>query len=192
MTYIQAARVSRSDPRDYDFVLLCSSGGKDGFAALGTLLDAGFERSQIELHHNLVGGHDGPPFMDWPSGEGYCEAVARALDLPIYFSWRDGGFRREMMRRDAPTAPVFFQTPGGRLETAGGKGRSGAAGRTPRRRWPTSGSRMSPRRRASPGHGRRTSIPTRLCAAAGCRSLITSAWTPVRFRTCCAPCTTRP
>lgn len=122
MAYIQAARVSPPDPRDYDFVLLCSSGGKDGLAALGTLLDAGFERSQIELHHHLVDGHDGPPFMDWPSGEGYCEAVARALDLPIYFSWRDGGFRREMMRRDAPTAPVFFQTPGGGVETAGGKG----------------------------------------------------------------------
>ena len=122
MAYIQPIRPTRLDPRDYDHVLLCFSGGKDGLGSLAELLEAGFQPSQIELHHHVVDGRGSPSFMDWPSSEGYCEAVARALGLPIYFSWREGGFRREMLRQDAPTAPVFFETPDGGLRSVGGRG----------------------------------------------------------------------
>ena len=63
--------------------------------------------------------------MDWPVTHAYCEAVARALDLPICFQWREGGFLREMLRDGAPTAPVTVQDEAGHRETKGGHGPAG-------------------------------------------------------------------
>jgi hypothetical protein len=61
--------------------------------------------------------------MDWPCTESYCRAVAEHLGVPIYFSWRRGGFLREMLRDQAPTAPVEFETPHGELMRVGGEGK---------------------------------------------------------------------
>ena len=47
--------------------------------------------------------------------------MAAAFGLPLYRSWREGGFEREMLRQDAPTAPILFETPHG-LMRAGGAG----------------------------------------------------------------------
>ena len=122
MMAIRVTGPTRPNPRDYDLALLCLSGGKDCVSAIEELLEAGFDRSQIEVHHHLVDGREGPSFMDWPSTEGYCKAVADAMGLPIVFSWREGGLRREMLRANAPTAPVLFQTPDGGLTRVGGEG----------------------------------------------------------------------
>jgi 3'-phosphoadenosine 5'-phosphosulfate sulfotransferase (PAPS reductase)/FAD synthetase len=49
--------------------------------------------------------------MDWPCTRDYCRKVAAAFGVPLYFSWKVGGFEREMMRADAPTAPTKFEMP---------------------------------------------------------------------------------
>ena len=104
----------------YDRILVALSGGKDSVACLLTLLEAGADPARIELHHHEVDGR-GPSFMDWPSSAPYCRALAEAFGLPIYFSWREGGFLREMLRQDAATAPIVFETPHG-TEARGGDG----------------------------------------------------------------------
>ena len=117
------------DLQSYDTILVFISGGKDSIACLAALLDAGADPSRIELHHHDVDGA-GPRLMEWPVTTDYCRALAAGFDLPFYLSWREGGFEREMLRADAPTAPVHFQTPSG-------IGISGGAGpRNTRRRFP--------------------------------------------------------
>ncbi|RZK87538.1 MAG: phosphoadenosine phosphosulfate reductase, partial [Methylobacterium sp.] len=104
----------------YDRILVALSGGKDSVACLLALLEAGADPARIELHHHEVDGR-GPSFMDWPSSAPYCRALAASCGLPIYFSWREGGFLREMLRQDAATAPIVFETPHG-VEARGGDG----------------------------------------------------------------------
>ncbi|WP_245278090.1 SOS response-associated peptidase [Methylosinus sp. PW1] len=77
--------------------------------------------TRIELHHHDVDGR-GPPTFDWPITAGYCRAIAEAFGVPLYFSWRDGGLRREMLRDSEPTASVMFETPEGGVTTVGGRG----------------------------------------------------------------------
>jgi 3'-phosphoadenosine 5'-phosphosulfate sulfotransferase (PAPS reductase)/FAD synthetase len=114
----------------YDKILVAFSGGKDSLAMVLHLLDMGVPREQIELHHHDVDGH-GRNFMDWPITAAYCRAVAAHLGLPIYFSWKVGGFEREMLRNGEPTAPIQFETPGGRIVSCGGNGPDGTRGRFP-------------------------------------------------------------
>ncbi|WP_145144428.1 phosphoadenosine phosphosulfate reductase family protein [Roseomonas gilardii] len=104
----------------YDRILVALSGGKDSVACLLALLEVGADPVRIELHHHEVDGR-GPSFMDWPSSAPYCRALAEAFGMPIYFSWRKGGFLREMLRQDAATAPIVFETPHG-LDARGGDG----------------------------------------------------------------------
>lgn len=118
------------DPLAYDRVLVAFSGGKDSLAALLHLLDVGVSPIRIELHHHEVDGA-GDAFMDWPVTPAYVAALAGHFGLPLYRSWREGGFRREMDRDGAPTAPVWFETPQGRLGRAGGAGPAGVRGRFP-------------------------------------------------------------
>ena len=118
------------DLTSYDTIIVACSGGKDSIACLLTLLDAGIPRERIELYHHDVDGQ-GPPFMDWPSTTAYCRAVARELDVPLYLSWKQGGFLREMLRNNAPTAPIHFQTPEGRVGSVGGSGPPGTRLRFP-------------------------------------------------------------
>ena len=108
------------DLRSYDHVVLFTSGGKDATACLLHLLEQGVDPARIELHHHEVDGH-GATFMDWPVTGAYVAAQATAFGLPLFRSWREGGFEREMLRQDAPTAPILFETPHG-LMRAGGAG----------------------------------------------------------------------
>ena len=63
--------------------------------------------------------------MDWPMTEDYCRNLAEAFDIPIYFSWRHGGFKRELLKENDKVAPVSWENPDGTIGTAGGKeGRS--------------------------------------------------------------------
>ncbi len=118
------------DLRSYDTIIVAFSGGKDSIACLLTLLDAGVPRNRIELYHHDVDGQ-GPSFMDWPSTTAYCRAVAQELGVPLYLSWKEGGFLREMLRDNAPTAPIHFETPGGTIGTVGGSGPPGTRLRFP-------------------------------------------------------------
>ncbi|MBR0641258.1 phosphoadenosine phosphosulfate reductase domain-containing protein [Plastoroseomonas hellenica] len=114
---------AKPDLASYDTILIFTSGGKDSLCCLLHLLERGVDRRRIELHHHEVDGR-GAWFMDWPVTGAYVAATAAAFGLPLYRSWRVGGFEREMLRRDAATAPVLFETPLG-LAQAGGAGRLG-------------------------------------------------------------------
>ncbi len=117
-------------PREYDRVVVAFSAGKDSLAALLYLLDLGVAPYRIELHHHHVDGQDGV-FMDWPITPAYVAALADHFGLPLYGSWREGGFLREMNRDGVPTAPVLFETPEGRSGRAGGNGPPGVRMRFP-------------------------------------------------------------
>lgn len=121
---------------DYDRVLVMFSGGKDSTALALYMLElldaAGVPRDRLELWHQLVdGAPEEPAYMDWPCTHAYCEAVAKALNVPIRFQWRDGGFLREMLRDGTPTAPVTVQDGHGVRETRGGKGPAGTRRKFP-------------------------------------------------------------
>ncbi len=96
------------------------SGGKDSLACVLHLLESGVPRESIELWHHDVDGREGSTLMDWPSTRGYCEAVAAHLGIPLLYSWKVGGFEREMMKADARTAAISWQEPGGITRTKGG------------------------------------------------------------------------
>lgn len=98
----------------YDIIAVSYSGGKDSLACLLHLLDLGVPREKIELHHQDVDGH-GEPLMDWPCTPAYVKATGEALGIPVVFSWREGGFVREMLRDNTPTAPVSYERNGQRV-----------------------------------------------------------------------------
>jgi 3'-phosphoadenosine 5'-phosphosulfate sulfotransferase (PAPS reductase)/FAD synthetase len=108
------------DLASYDKILIGFSGGKDSIACILALLENGVPKEKIELHHHDIDG-DGTTFMDWPITKDYCRKVAGALGMPIYFSWREGGFEREMLRENQRTAPVVFEKPDGTVGRAGGE-----------------------------------------------------------------------
>ncbi len=96
----------------YERIIVAFSGGKDSVACVLHLLELGVPRERIELwHHDVDGGPSGKPFMDWPVTRAYCSAFAAALGLPIYFSWKVGGFEREMIRHRERTQPTAFEEP---------------------------------------------------------------------------------
>lgn len=108
----------------YDKYILAFSGGKDSIACFLHLLDIGIDPDKIELWHHLI---DGSPeeqtFVDWEVTEDYCRKFAKAFNVPIYFSWKEGGFYREMHRENELTAPTTFETPEGVMTTGGTSGR---------------------------------------------------------------------
>lgn len=106
----------------YDTVIVAFSGGKDSTACFLHLIDQGVPVEKIELWHHDIDGR-GRLFMDWESTPGYCRAFAQAFGVPIYFSWKDGGFEREMTRQNSRTAPIFFETPDGVLSVGGTGGK---------------------------------------------------------------------
>lgn len=121
------AKPETPDLESYDRIIVAFSGGKDSLACLLYLFDLGVPAEKIELWHHDVDGH-GPNFMDWPCTASYCRQIATALKLPIYFSWKEGGFWREMMRCEAPTSPTSFEMPWGNgkdTQTVGGSGKPG-------------------------------------------------------------------
>lgn len=90
-------------------ILIAFSGGKDSVAMVLYLLDMGIPKTRIELHHHDVDGHGGNLF-DWPCTPSYCQAFADAFELPIVFSWRQGGIRREIYRENEGLQDVYYQT----------------------------------------------------------------------------------
>lgn len=106
---------------EYDHYLIMFSGGKDSTASFLHLLDLGIPISKIELWHHLIDGKE-HQFMDWECTEDYCQKFADAFHVPIYFSWKQGGFEGEMLRNNTPTKETYFETPDG-LFYSGGKGK---------------------------------------------------------------------
>lgn len=104
----------------YDRVIVSFSGGKDSTACFLHLLELGVDKSKIELWHNEIDGREGSELMDWGCTADYCRQFAKAFEVPIYFSWREGGFEREMLRNNTSTAPIKFETPDEGIQTSGG------------------------------------------------------------------------
>ena len=120
------AKIKRhNDPQvdldSYDRFVVFFSGGKDSVACVLRLLEWGVPSSKIEIHHHCVDGAPGEPsFMDYPVTEAYVTAFCDAFDLPLYLSWREGGFKREMLRDDALTAPIGYVSETGEVQHVGG------------------------------------------------------------------------
>lgn len=93
----------------YDRIVLFMSGGKDSLASLLYLLHIGVPKDMIELHHHSIDGDEGKAFMDWECTEAYNIALAKAFDIPLYFSWRDGGFERELMKDNDLSGDYVFE-----------------------------------------------------------------------------------
>lgn len=119
------------DLLSYDRIVVFFSGGKDSVACFLHLLDQGVPHHRIELHHHLVDGRESAPLMDWPVTESYCAKFAEAFDVDIHFSWREGGFEREMLRNETPTAPVHWFGSTGEINSKGGQGPVGTRLRFP-------------------------------------------------------------
>jgi 3'-phosphoadenosine 5'-phosphosulfate sulfotransferase (PAPS reductase)/FAD synthetase len=123
------------DLASYDVVIVAFSGGKDSLACLLHLFDAGVPREKIELWHHDVDGREGSTLMDWPCTRDYCRKVAEALGVRLYFSWKEGGFEREMCRDGTATSKICFEVPdwpGGKtVASAGGNGPPGTRKKFP-------------------------------------------------------------
>lgn len=107
------------DINSYEIYIVAFSGGKDSIACFLHLLDMGIPASKIELWHHLIDGKE-ETFMDWEVTEDYCRKFAEAFDVKIYFSWKHKGFKGELLREDALTQPMMFETPSGKIEQTGG------------------------------------------------------------------------
>lgn len=111
------------DPTTYDVVICGFSGGKDSVACVLALLELGV-RPEL-WHHNVDGAEDERPELewDWPVTPDYCRKFAAAFGLPIYFSWRVGGLTGELLKQDARTQPVRYETPDGIGQSGGINGK---------------------------------------------------------------------
>ncbi|TSE05233.1 phosphoadenosine phosphosulfate reductase family protein [Aquimarina algiphila] len=96
--------------KDYDKYIVAFSGGKDSIACFLNLLDQGIPKEKIELWHHLVDGANDILF-DWEVTEDYCRQFAKHFGVEIFFSWKEGGFRKEMNRQDSLTSPTHFEVP---------------------------------------------------------------------------------
>lgn len=115
----------REDPQvdlnAYDRFVVFFSGGKDSIACVLRLLDWGIPSHKIEIHHHCVDGAPGEAnFMDYPVTDAYVEAFCKAFGLELFRSWRVGGFKREMLRNNARTAPVEFENTDKQIVSIGG------------------------------------------------------------------------
>lgn len=108
------------NPNDYDKVIVAFSGGKDSTALFLHLLELGVSLDKVELWHHEIDGREGSNLMDWNCTPDYCRKFAAEFKVPIYFSWKEGGFEREMNRDNQLTAPTIFETPSGELMKIGG------------------------------------------------------------------------
>ncbi len=97
-TYFSAPSIDLSE---YQHIILGMSAGKDSLAALLRLLDMGVDRERIELWHHDVDGREGSTLMDWPFMADYNRKIAEAFEIPLYFSWLEGGLEGELCKQNA-------------------------------------------------------------------------------------------
>ncbi|HWK58131.1 MAG TPA: phosphoadenosine phosphosulfate reductase family protein [Parapedobacter sp.] len=100
--------------KGYDKYIVAFSGGKDSISCFLHLLDIGIPKDKIELWHHDIDGRE-ETFMDWEVTPDYCRKFAAAFGVPLYFSWKKGGFKREMLRENAYTQPNYFELPDGSI-----------------------------------------------------------------------------
>jgi 3'-phosphoadenosine 5'-phosphosulfate sulfotransferase (PAPS reductase)/FAD synthetase len=108
----------------YDKLIVCCSQGKDSLACLFHLIDLGVDRSKIELWHHDVDGNEGSTLMDWVFMRDYARKFAKVMELPLYFSWLEGGFEGEMLKADSYSKPHKIETPNGMMVLPRDKRRS--------------------------------------------------------------------
>jgi 3'-phosphoadenosine 5'-phosphosulfate sulfotransferase (PAPS reductase)/FAD synthetase len=97
-------------------VIVAFSGGKDSIAMALYLLENGIAPERIHLHHHDVDG-GGKKIFDWACTASYCQAFADALGLKLFFSYREGGILREILRENEPRQNVYFQAHPGEQYT---------------------------------------------------------------------------
>ena len=93
----------QTDILSYDKYLVQFSGGKDSSAVFLYLLEEGVSLNKIELWHQDIDGC-GVAFFDWKITRNYCRCFAHAFGVPLYLQWKEGGFQRELLRKNARTA----------------------------------------------------------------------------------------
>ncbi|ABD72008.1 conserved hypothetical protein (plasmid) [Rhodoferax ferrireducens T118] len=119
------------DLSQYVEFIVFFSGGKDSVACVLHLLELGVSPAKIEIHHHLIDGNEGKNFMDWPVTTDYCRKFAQAFGIRFVMTWRVGGFEREMLRENSPTAPVMVPQEDGTMVATGGKGPNGTRRKFP-------------------------------------------------------------
>jgi 3'-phosphoadenosine 5'-phosphosulfate sulfotransferase (PAPS reductase)/FAD synthetase len=108
----------------YDHIIISYSGGKDSLAMILAMMESGVDPHKIELWHQAVDGGPGDKrLMDWPCTESYCRATAAALNFPIRFQYKEGGFLGELLRENAPTKGVYYETVQGETRYLAPQGR---------------------------------------------------------------------
>ena len=116
----RGSHLTKDEINDYDHIIVAYSGGKDSQACFLHLLDIGVNLGKVELWHHDVDGREGSDLMDWDCTRSYCQEFAKAFGVPIYFSWKKGGFEGEMTREESLTQPTCFEVPGGEVIEVGG------------------------------------------------------------------------
>jgi 3'-phosphoadenosine 5'-phosphosulfate sulfotransferase (PAPS reductase)/FAD synthetase len=112
--------------------IIAFSGGKDSVCLLLWAIE-NIPIEKIEVWHHLIDSDSGN-FMDWEVTLPYVKAVCKYLNVPLYLSWLEGGFKGELMRNNEPKKQVWYETPDG-LKSSGGKGKNNT-----RLRFPAKGS----------------------------------------------------
>lgn len=100
------------DLGSYDYIICACSGGKDSIAQVLDLIERGVDLGKVEIWHHDIDGREGSRLkMDWPCTPAYCEAFAAHIGVPLYYTWKVGGFEGEMLRNNSKTKPVKFECP---------------------------------------------------------------------------------
>lgn len=83
-------------------------------------LVSGVPLDRIELWHQEIDDRE-RTFFDWEITPDYCRRFAEAFGVAIYFQWKEGGFCRELVRKNSLTAPNCFELPSGGIDKVGGQ-----------------------------------------------------------------------